>query len=595
MVRRDSHNREGRRRRPRNERDRFSLSVDDGRSYMTDRLSLQAQICTLSRTDSLYLIMFLMLMGAFVLFLDWPVTESVFHTAPGPWVIASEGEIWPLPLHDIPQDGYFLLQSSNFQFKVLGESCDIVDDAIRRYTDILKSAEQTDRRVYDSSKRYTNYLFKFKGYLTGIDFRLIQPCEKYPHLLMNETYTLKIVESSNTATLTAETVWGLLRGLETFSQLWIPTGYNPSLVVKCRTIVDGPRLPHRGLLLDTSRHFLPLSDILLTMDAMSYNKLNVLHWHIVDDNSFPYQSMTYPELSVKGAYHSSMVYTPEDVKKVIEYGRLRGIRILPEFDSPGHTNSWGLAYPGLLTPCYGSNGKPDGTLGPMNPTDPLIYRFLRGLFSEITQVFPDQFVHLGGDEVPFECWASNPDILEYMRENGMAGNFSRLEEEYIRKLLDITSQFNASSIVWQEVFDNGVNLQPNVVVHVWTGHWQNEINLATRAGHPVLLSACWYLDHIAGGGDWKKFYNCDPLSFPGNSRQKKLMLGGEACMWGEFVDRNNVHQRIWPRASAAAERLWSTKTADYNSAAARLEEHACRMNRRGIPAQPPNGPGFCVL
>lgn len=125
------------------------------------------------------------------------------------------------------------------------------------------------------------------------------------------------------------------------------------LKVKCQTILDEPKLPHRGLLLDTSRHYLPLSDILLTLDAMSYNKLNVLHWHIVDDNSFPYQSTRYPDLSAKGAYHHSMIYTPNDVQKVVDYARLRGIRVMPEFDTPGHTRSWGESYPELLTTCYG--------------------------------------------------------------------------------------------------------------------------------------------------------------------------------------------------------------------------------------------------
>lgn len=129
---------------------------------------------------------------------------------------------------------------------------------------------------------------------------------------------------------------------------------SPQLKIRCQSIVDFARLPHRGLLLDTSRHYLPIHDILLTLDAMSYNKMNVLHWHIVDDNSFPYQSSSYPNLSAKGAYHPSMVYTLNDIQQIVDYARLRGIRVMPEFDTPGHTRSWGLAYPELLTTCYGN-------------------------------------------------------------------------------------------------------------------------------------------------------------------------------------------------------------------------------------------------
>lgn len=146
-----------------------------------------------------------------------------------------------------------------------------------------------------------------------------------------------------------------------------------------------------------------------------------------------------------------------------------------------------------------------------------------------------------------------------------------------------------------QVFDNNVSITSDTVVHVWTGSWEKELASATKKGHPVLLSACWYLDHVAGGGDWQKYYKCDPLAFNGSSANKHLMLGGEACMWGEFVDSTNVHQRIWPRASATAERLWSQRIDTIKHASQRLEEHTCRMRKRRIPAQPPNGPSVCFV
>lgn len=119
----------------------------------------------------------------------------------------------------------------------------------------------------------------------------------------------------------------------------------------------------------------------------------------------------------------------------------------------------------------------------------------------------------------------------------MANDFTRLENEYIQKLLKIPESHQKSAIVWHEVFDNGVTLTPNTAVHVWTGEWKKKLQNVTEAGHPVLLSACWYLDHVAGGGDWEKYYDCDPLDFVGSDSVRHLMLGGEACMWGEYVDR----------------------------------------------------------
>lgn len=323
---------------------------------------------------------------------------------------------------------------------------------------------------------------------------------------------------------------------------------------------------------------------------MVYNKLNVFHWHIVDDHSFPYVSKVFPELSEQGAYNQHMVYSQSDIEDVIEYARIRGIRVIAEFDTPGHTRSWGVSHPEILTTCEGVY---TGKLGPIDPIKNETYEFMQKLLKEVVNVFPDPYVHLGGDEVGFECWESNTNITEYMKAANITG-YEKLEEIYIQRIVDIVEALKHKSIVWQEVFENGVRLAPGTVVHVWTGDSKKLLNDITMKGLPALLSSCWYLDHLKTGGDWIKFYDCDPQEFPGSEQQKQLVLGGEACMWSEVVDNGNVLQRIFPRVSAAAEKLWTpAKFHDVEDAKRRLEEHACRMKLRGISAQPPNGPGFC--
>ncbi|KAK2505100.1 hypothetical protein MC885_004392 [Smutsia gigantea] len=459
--------------------------------------------------------------------------------------------LWPMPLSVQMSPNVLHLSPQSFSIthdpsSKAGASCIPLQEAFRRYYDyIFGHYKNPDHPAVFSTEMGLQRLL--------VSVVLDSECDTFPSITSDESC------------------------LETFSQLIYQDPYG-TFTINESNITDSPRFPHRGILIDTGRHFLSVKTILKTLDAMAFNKFNVLHWHIVDDQSFPYQSIIFPGLSNEGSYSLAHVYTPNDVNTVIEYARLWGIRVIPEFDTPGHSQSWGKGQKDLLTPCY-SQHVPTGTFGPINPILNSTYSFLYQFFKEISMVFPDQFIHLGGDEVEFDCWKSNPDIQDFMKQKGFYQDFSKLESFYIQKLLNITSTTKKGSIVWQEVFDDKVKLPAGTTVQVWKGQkYRDELHNVTTAGFPVLLSAPWYLDWISYGQDWRKYYEVEPLDFDGSTEQKKLVMGGEACLWGEYVDSTNLTPRLWPRASAVGERLWSPKEVrNLDDAYRRLTGHRCRM------------------
>uniref|UniRef100_A0A673CDG2 Beta-hexosaminidase n=1 Tax=Sphaeramia orbicularis TaxID=375764 RepID=A0A673CDG2_9TELE len=505
---------------------------------------------------------------------DFPLKASVPVTSVELVAQSSRyGSLWPLPQKVQLSDVSFKLTTSSFRIVDAKESS--AGPSCKHLTFLNFSCHC----VIFSTSTFVLWATSFEG--NECDAFRDQPTRDKQH---SPSLSVPVQPF---AVLKAPKVWGALHGLETFSQLVYKDEFGTKNINQT-TISDFPRFAHRGILLDSSRHFLPIKVILANLETMAMNKFNVFHWHIVDDQSFPYLSRTFPQLSQKGAYHPyTHVYTPADVKMVIEFARLRGIRVVPEYDTPGHTQSWGKGQADLLTPCY-AGSKPSGAFGPVNPILNTTYDFMTQFFKEISTVFPDAYIHLGGDEVDFTCWKSNPDIQKFMEQQGFGQDYSKLESFYIQKLLNIVSTTNKGYMIWQEVFDNGVKLKPDTVVHVWIGGaTDEEMHKVTGAGYTTILSAPWYLDYISYGQDWQKYYKVEPLSFNGTEEQKKLVIGGEACLWGEYVDATNLTPRLWPRASAVAERLWSAKdVTDISDAFNRLSAHRCRMVERDIPAEP---------
>ncbi|ELU11062.1 hypothetical protein CAPTEDRAFT_228468 [Capitella teleta] len=530
--------------------------------------------------------------------------------------IPGKGTPWPLPqLYN--SEAIVFPVSEDFQFHAIGESCDILEFYFERIRRMIFGEPDGGAEDRSFGRQASSSVVHF------LNVTVLKECEEFPTLDMDEScirdlkysividmaetfpcnetsYDLEVKKSG--ASIMAREVWGALRGMETFAQLVYQNDDTGRFYVNKTYIHDYPRFKHRGVHLDTARHFLNKEIIVANLEAMAMNKMNVFHWHIVDDQSFPFQSKTFPNLTKMGSYNpQTHIYTHEDIADIIEEARLRGIRVIPEFDTPGHTLSWGYGMEHLLTPCYDWHRVPDGFFGPINPILKTTYRFLKSFFKEVLTVFKDKYVHLGGDEVPFDCWASNPYLLGFMRRNNLT-DIRDLLHLYERELLELISHIGTEReggtgyIVWQEVFDNGVKVKPDTIIQIWSGD-AIDIDRVTSSGLRAIFSTCWYLDYTSYGQDWDKYYRCEQINQHLQDygvRNQSLLMGGEACLWTEYADNEVLMARLWPRASAAAERLWSDKSVtDPDAAAPRIEEQRCRMIRRGLKVGVLSGPGFC--
>lgn len=436
-----------------------------------------------------------------------------------------------------------------------------------------------------------------------------------PALEDDESYNLAVDGSA--ATLHATSVWGALRGLETFSQLLVTSDdastneAGGSVVCAASvSVTDAPRYKYRGLMIDTSRRYLDLSVILATLDAMAYAKMNVLHWHITDDQSFPLVIASFPKLSQKGSYNpgkATHIYTADDVQAILSAATERGIRVIPELDMPGHTHSWFKGYPELATSC--PDLPPGAHFGiPMNPISPLVDRFVRTLWHEVNGIFPDRYVHIGGDEVNGDCWGANATIRAYMQKHfGNSSDFGALQAVFESKLLAGNTQDGKHSMVWQENFGDRstAGYPPGTVVEVWKGNAtvaaQTMRGVTMRGYDAVFTCKEWYFDYIPWARDyriddiveWDAVYAAEPLVPQANASADALVHGGEACMWAPMQDSANFMTTTFPRALAVAERLWSPRdTRNTTDAAERVSSLRCRFLSRGLPIPPVNSGGW---
>jgi hexosaminidase len=471
---------------------------------------------------------------------------------------------------------------------------------------VLSGAGSGDPRVKDAAER----LFPRLALQTGIPTilpRILPPGNeatltivveskdhKAPQRLGDdESYSLEV--TNGRIRVSADKALGALRGIETFLQLVQQntnrpgTPVTPGFSVPAVTIHDQPRFGWRGLSLDVARHFISVERLERTLDGMSAVKLDVFHWHLSDDQGFRIESKRYPKLQQFGS--EGLYYTQAQVRDVIAYARARGIRIVPEFDMPGHATSWLVGYPRLgVTAGPFQVGNSYGVLSDlMDPTKESTYRFLNGFVGEMANLFPDQYFHIGGDEVEPKEWRDSPHVRAFMQKHHLA-DYTALQAYFNERLEKIVARHHKHMIGWDEVLHP--DLPKTIVIQSWRG--QQSLWDAARQGYQGILSAGYYLDLMYPAS---YHFSVDPMKIPPpppnhfgqevepkatdpkpgtpadlTPEQQKLILGGEAAMWVELATNQNLDSRLWPRLAAIAERLWSPESdTDVASMYARLQ------------------------
>lgn len=410
--------------------------------------------------------------------------------------------------------------------------------------------------------------------------------EKIQSIDEDEAYSLSVTPTG--ARIEAATVVGAMHGLETLVQLVQPSGRD--YVLPLVSIHDSPRFRWRGLMIDCGRHFEPMDVLKRSIDGMAAVKLNVFHWHLTEDQGFRIESKLYPRLTEIGS--NGLYYTQQDAKDLVAYARARGIRVVPEFEMPGHSTAWQVAYPKLASGDPPPAVRTEFGIAPfaLDPTREETYQFIARFLGEMATLFPDAYMHIGGDETPAPDWKTNPRILAFMHAHHLKDS-AALQAYFNTRVLKILIGLHKHMVGWDEILNP--DLPKDIVIQSWRG----ETSLAQGAveGFQGILSAPYYLDGMKSAGT---HYLADPLpsSSPLTPEQRKRVLGGEICMWGEQIDEGSIDSRIWPRTAAIAERFWSPESVtDVDDMYRRLDTVSIQLEGLGLQHLTHEGAGLRQL
>lgn len=495
--------------------------------------------------------------------------------------------LMPWPQKVALKSGNFTL-SSTFKVNVTGQPNQRIFGAVSTFL------RRLDGR--------TGLFFK-QGFVTSTnefpEAQLQINCEKAGNIGLYEDESYQLTIQSNAISINASSDLGALHGLETLLQLLqnnATSFYFPNV-----SITDMPRFTWRGLMIDVARHFQPVDVIKRNLDAMAAMKMNVFHWHLVDDQGWRIEMKKHKILTDKAS--DGLFYTQEEIKGIVKYAADRGILVVPEIDVPGHASAILTAFPeigskvvtinkgssettqkasGLVTYSIERNA---GIFTPtLDPSNPRTYQLLSEIFDEVCPLFPGKYFHIGGDENEGKDWDTNPKIQEFMKKNKLANNHE-LQTYFTMKLIPMLKKHQKELMGWEEIMT--ANMSKEAIIHSWKGPNEgvaagSSLIAAAKNGYKTVLSNGFYVDLVQGV---ENHYLNDPM--PKNttfsSEEKARILGGEATMWSELVPPETIDSRIWPRTAAIAERLWSDgNVTDLVSMRKRLKVVSFRLEELGI-------------
>ena len=472
---------------------------------------------------------------------------------------------WP---QEISETNSKFLIKENLTISVIG---------IDKNKRVNKAATKFLRRLSNKTGVFIDKGFPVKTKNSSIEIIF----DRVSNLTINEDESYNLTINNSKVKIKAKTDIGAIRALESLLQL---VNYNSSnFYFEGVTIRDYPRFVWRGLMIDVSRHFQPVDVLKRNLDAMASVKLNVFHWHLTDDQGFRVESKVFPKLQEIAA--DGLFYTQDQIKDVVNYASNLGIRVVPEFDVPGHASAILAAYPNLGSKDdYTYNverfaGVFDPTL---NPTKEVTYLFLETLFREIAPLFPDEYFHIGGDENEGKHWDSNIEIQKFKKKHNLKTNHD-LQTFFNIRLEKILKKLNKKLMGWDEILTP--SLPTSAVIHSWRGKHeglkQSTLIEAAKKGYQAVLSAGYYIDRMLSV---EHHYTVDPIGKAILTNiERKRVLGAEATMWSELVTPLTIDSRIWPRTAAIAERFWSNKNVkDIDNMRKRLKIINFQLEELGI-------------